>query len=82
MTTPTAYGARMSLAEILDEIPKLSVADRQDLVRRAIAVDDADLTPEENAVLDARIEDFHRDPDAGTPLDQLKERVQERLSRR
>jgi hypothetical protein len=35
----------MSLTEILAEIPKLSFAKRQELVRRAIEVEDADLTP-------------------------------------
>ena len=71
----------MSLAEILDEIPKLSFPERQELVRRAVAIDDGELTPEENAILDARMEDFHRHPEAGIPLEQLKERVRERLSR-
>jgi hypothetical protein len=59
----------MSLAEIFDEIPKLSFADRQELVRRAIAIDDHDLTPGESAILDARMDDFRREPKAGIPLD-------------
>ena len=57
----------MSFAEILDEIPRLSFAERQELVRRAIALDDSELTAEENALLDARMEDFRRNPDAGAP---------------
>jgi putative addiction module component (TIGR02574 family) len=72
----------MSLAEMLDEIPKLSFVDRQELVQRAIAFDDGELTPEENAILDARMEDFRRDPEAGIPLERLKEHVRERLPRR
>jgi len=72
----------MSLAEILDEIPKLSFAERQELVRQAIAVDDEELTPEENALLDARMEDFRRQPDAGISLEKLKEHMQQRLPRR
>lgn len=42
----------MSLTEILAEIPKLSFAERQELVRRAILVEDDELTPEEKAILD------------------------------
>ena len=57
----------MSFAEILSEIPRLSFAERQEWVRSAIAVDDAELTAEENALLDARMEDFRRQPDAGIP---------------
>ena len=50
----------MSFAEILSEIPRLSFAERQEWVRSAIAVDDAELTAEENALPDARMEDFRR----------------------
>lgn len=48
----------MSLTEILAEIPKLSFAERQELVRHAIEVEDHDLTAEEKAILDKRLEDF------------------------
>jgi hypothetical protein len=68
----------MSLTEILEEIPKLSFAERQELVRRAIEVEDADLTTEEEAILD----DFRRNPDSGIPADQLKAEVSRRLNSR
>ena len=61
-----AYAHPMSFAEILEEIPNLSFAQRQELVRHAIALDEDDLTPEEIALLDGRMEDFRRDPGAGT----------------
>jgi putative addiction module component (TIGR02574 family) len=81
VTVFAVYHAAMSFAEILDEIPKLSFAERQELVRRAIALDD-EFTPEENAILDTRMEDFRLHPDAGIPLEELKDRVRERISRR
>ena len=62
----------MSFAEILSEIPRLSFAERQEWVRSAIAVDDAELTAEENALPDARMEAFRRQPDAGLPLEALR----------
>jgi hypothetical protein len=71
----------VSFAEILEEIPNLSFAQRQELVRRAIALDDDNLTPAETALLDARMEDFRRDPEAGIPLEQLKEHIAGRLPR-
>ena len=46
----------MSYAEILSEFPRLSFAERQEWVQSAIAVDDAELTAEENALPDARME--------------------------
>jgi putative addiction module component (TIGR02574 family) len=69
----------MSLTEILAEIPKLSFAERQELVRHAIAVEDHDLTAEEKAVLDERLEDFRRNPNSGISAEQLKGEVSRRL---
>ena len=54
----------MSFAEILSENPRLSFAERPEWVRSAIPVDDAELTAEENALPDARMEDFRRQPAA------------------
>ena len=68
----------MSLTEILAEIPKLSFAERQELVRHAIEVEDHDLTDEEKEILNARLEDFRRDPNSGIPADQLKGEVSRR----
>jgi len=72
----------MSLTEILSEIPKLSFAERQELVRRAIEVEDGELTPEEKAILDERLEDFRRSPNSGIPAEQLKSEVLPRLKPR
>ncbi len=70
----------MSLTEILAEIPKLSFAERQELVRRAIEVEDADVTPEEKAILDERLDDFRRNPNSGVPADQLKAEISRHLN--
>ena len=69
----------MSLTEILAEIPKLSFAERQELVRRAIEVEDQDLTAEEKAILDQRLADFRQNPNSGIPAEQLKDEVLRRL---
>ena len=62
----------MSFAEILSEIPRLSFAERQEWVRSALAVDDAERTAEEIALPDARMEDSRRQPAAGIPLEELR----------
>jgi putative addiction module component (TIGR02574 family) len=72
----------MSLTEILAEIPKLSFAERQELVRRAIEVEDQDLTGEEKGILEERLADFRRNPNSGIPGEQLKAEVLQRLNRR
>lgn len=72
----------MSLTEILAEIPNLSFTERQELVRRAIEVEDGELTAEEKAILAERLEDFRRNPNSGTPAEQLKGEVLQRLKPR
>jgi putative addiction module component (TIGR02574 family) len=72
----------MSLTEILAEIPKLSFAERQELVRRAIEVEEHDLTAEEKAILDERLEDFRQNPNSGIAAEQLKGEVSRRLKPR
>jgi putative addiction module component (TIGR02574 family) len=69
----------MNLTEILAEIPKLSFAERQEIIRRTLEVEDGDLTAEEKAILDERLDDFRRNPNAGVPVDQLKSEVSRRL---
>ena len=76
-----AYAHPMSFAEILEEISNLSFAQRQELIRHAIAPDEQDLTERENALLDARMDDFRHNPEAGIPLEQLQEHITGRLSR-
>lgn len=67
---------------MLDQIPKLSFAERQQLIRCAIEVDDTSLTKEEEALLGKRLEDFVPDQTSGIPLEDLKEQVQKNLRSR
>jgi hypothetical protein len=69
----------MSLTEILAEIPKLSFAERQELMRRTIELEDQELTTEEKLILEKRLQDFSPNPHSGTPAEQLKGEVLRRL---
>jgi hypothetical protein len=69
----------MSLTEILAAIPQLSFAERQQLVRRAIEVEDEELTPAEQAILDQRLKDFRPEGESEINADELKESVMQRL---
>ncbi|PYI91954.1 MAG: hypothetical protein DME97_12235 [Verrucomicrobia bacterium] len=69
----------MSLTKILAEIPKLSFAERQEMVRRAIEVEDQDLPAEEKTILDQRLAEFRQNPNSGIPAEQLKDQVLRRL---
>jgi hypothetical protein len=72
----------MSLTEILAVIPKLSFAERQELIRRAIEIEDDELTSDEKLILKQRLEDFRRDPNSGIRAEQLKSEVLQRLKPR
>jgi hypothetical protein len=48
----------------------------------AIELGDEDLTSEEKAILDQRLDDFRRNPHSGTPAQQLKREVLHRLAPR
>jgi hypothetical protein len=72
----------VSLTEILAEIPKLSFAERQALVRRAIEVEDQGLTAKEKITLDQRLADFRQTPIPGIPAERLKDEVLRRLTPR
>lgn len=63
----------MSIAEIVEELPKLSAEDRDELRLRLLELDreiwtDASdpLTDSEKALLDARLAAYRKDPDAGS----------------
>ena len=72
----------MSLTEILDEIPKLSFAERQKIIHRTLEIEENDLSPEEKQILDQRVAEFRRDPDSGVTADQLKSELSRRLRTR
>lgn len=68
----------MSFAEILEEIPKLSFARREEIASRVLSAG-PQLSEREETILDERMAEFQRHPDAGVTLDQLTAVVQERL---
>ena len=66
----------------LQKLSEKTGAPVAELVRRAIEVEDGELSAEEKAVLDRRLADFHHSPNSGTPAEQLKSEVLQRLKPR
>lgn len=76
----------MSKTEILEELPKLTKLERQEIRVRLTELDaddwqdrDDPLTPEEKALLDARLAAYAKDPDAGSSWEQVENRIRARL---
>jgi hypothetical protein len=77
----------MSKVEILEELPKLTTQERQEIRARLAELDgdawlDADdpLTDAEKALLEARLAAYERDPDAGNSWKEVEARIRARLA--
>jgi putative addiction module component (TIGR02574 family) len=71
----------MSFNEVLDELPALSVAERQMLVQRALELDEAGLSEAEAALVEQRLAEHQKDPDSAVPLEEMKTRLRDRFSK-
>ena len=70
----------MSKTEILAELPKLDVADRREIFDRGCEMEERDLltggaTDEEKALLDRELEEYRRNPEAGSTWNEVEARI-------
>jgi hypothetical protein len=76
---------RMSKAEIIAELPRLSAADLAEVQAKLDELagenwqDHADLTESDKSALNAALAEYQKNPDAGNPWDQVKARIQSKL---
>ena len=75
----------MSKSEILTALPKLSPAERRELLDKLLELettdwlDSNDLTDEERALIENRLIAHRKNPDAAIPWDDIEARLVERL---
>ena len=74
------YSDTMSFSEMLAELPALSVAERQLLVRRALDLDEPALSAEDEALVEQRLAEHQRNPESAVPLDDMKARLRGRFT--
>ena len=73
----------MSKKEILAELPKLDLADRREIFDRICEIEEQDLlkgggaTAEERALLDRELEEYRRNPEAGSPWNEVEARIRQ-----
>ena len=70
----------MSKMEILAELPKLELADRREIFDRICEMQERDLltggaTDEEKSLLDRELEEYRRNPEAGSSWQEVEARV-------
>ena len=71
----------MSKVEILAELPKLELADRREIFDRICEMEERDLllgsqpTAEEKALLDRELEEYRRNPEAGSTWNEVAARL-------
>jgi len=69
------YGAFMSFAEVLEELPAMTFEQRQLLIRRAVELDDVPLSQEGEDLVERRLAAYHADPDSSLPVAEVKARL-------
>jgi hypothetical protein len=70
----------VSFSEVLAELPKLTLAERQLLMRRALELDEPELSAEDKSLVEHRLADHRRNPKSSVPLEAMKARVRARFS--
>jgi putative addiction module component (TIGR02574 family) len=84
-TCHPTYSSAMSKAEILAELPKLSELERDEIAAKLRELkgddwlDEGELTEDDKRLIEARIAEHERNPDAAIPLEEFEARLKKRL---
>ena len=70
----------MSFAQVIEELPRFTVAERQELLRNVLKLDDEGLSDSELALVEQRLAAYQGDPARAVPAETMAERVRMRLS--
>jgi Arc/MetJ-type ribon-helix-helix transcriptional regulator len=68
----------MSFTEVLEELPGLTLEQRQLLIRRALELDEPSLTPQDEALAEERLAKHRQNPESAVPLETMKARLRSR----
>jgi len=70
----------MSFAQVIEELPRFTVVERQELLRNVLELDDEGLSDSELALVDQRLAAYQADPARAVAAETMEERVRMRLS--
>jgi hypothetical protein len=68
----------MSFAEVLAELPALTVQQRQMVIRRALELEDPPLSAAEEFLIETRLAEHRQNPASSVPLEEMKDRLRSR----
>jgi putative addiction module component (TIGR02574 family) len=76
----------MSKAEILEELAKLTPDERAEITAKIREIDgtewlDPELTDEDKRILDERLAEYEKNPDAGSTWEEVEARIRAKLGR-
>jgi hypothetical protein len=71
----------MSFAEVLQELPALTLSERQLLVRRALDLDEPALSPADEALVEKRLAAHRKNPASAVPLATMKSRLRSQFKK-
>jgi putative addiction module component (TIGR02574 family) len=71
----------MSFAEVLQELPTLTLNERQLLVRRALDLDDPALSPADEILVEKRLAAHRKNPASAVPLEEMKSRLRSQFKK-
>jgi hypothetical protein len=71
----------MSFAEVLRELPSLTIEQRQLVISRALEIDDAPLSAEDEALIEQRRAAHHADPASSVPAEEILTRLEDRFGK-
>jgi uncharacterized protein Smg (DUF494 family) len=65
----------MSLTEMLEQLETLTNEERQIIIDRAMELDDAPLTPQDEKLVRERLAEYRRSPESFISVDELEKRL-------
>lgn len=71
----------MSFADVLQELPSLTLSQRHLLIRRALDLDNPPLSPAEEAVVEERLAAHCKNPASAVPLETMKARLRSQFKK-
>ncbi len=71
----------MSFTEVMQELSSLTTEQRQEIISRALELDDFPFRPEDDALIEKRMAAHHADPATALPIEVMMARLEERLGK-